>query len=248
MRQPRKQIQLLICGITVIIAILACSLPESPEETPTAVAETLSATPTNPTATPTPEAEAPTAIATDAPLPTNTPVISTATQPPPPDGVSLNCDGTYQRFRLADQGINGKTVSIDSWDGNAWVNVWNVSSGDPNLQQYTIETGHYQFGECQRLVIVPTRYSNPQVFVELDIYVWNGAGMSLVYHHEGAYGEWSKAGLAITFEWASTLGWVNGGPLGPCEYTTLQHTWDGTAFNQTGSAVNPVPNCTPSAP
>ena len=250
MKQTRRQLQLLVIVITLIIAILSCSLPDGDEQPASPLAETATSVPMNPetTATHTPIVGEPAATATETPVPTNTPITPTETQPPPPDGISFNCDGTYQRYRLTDQGINGKTVSIDSWDGAAWVNVWNVSSGDPNLQQYTLETGHYQFGDCQRLVIVATRFSNPQVFLELDIYVWNGAGMSQAYHHEGAYAEWNKAGLAISFEWASTLGWVNGGPLGPCESSILQHTWDGTVFSQTGSAVNPVPNCTPSAP
>ena len=66
-------------------------------------------------------------------IPTNT---------PPPGGISLNCDGTYQRLRIVDQGINGKTVAVDNWDGTTWVNVWNVSSGDPNLKQILPEAGY----------------------------------------------------------------------------------------------------------
>ena len=244
MKLSSIHIKLAILLAALLGVILACSLPGSETETATLAAASSTSEPTDAPIVATNTSTEVVASATPEPLaPTET-----STQPPPPDGVSLNCDGTYQRFRLTDQGINGKTVLIDSWDGNAWVNVWSISSGDPNLQQYAAETGHYQFGECQRLVIVPTLYSNPQVFVELDIYAWNDAGMSLVYHHEGAYGEWIKLDIVINFEWASVLGWVDAGPLGPCETTPLQHPWDGAAFNQTGSAVDTVPNCTPMTP
>ncbi len=175
-------------------------------------------------------------------------VPGTPTATPPPDGISLNCDGTYQRLRIVDQGINGKTISVDSWDGASWVNVWNMASGDPNLKQLMDEAGHYEFLGCQKLVIVPFRHSNPQVFYELGVHVWNGAGLSQVYYNEGHYGEWEKLDDRIRFREASKLGTVNNGPLGPCEWVTLEHTWDGVDFIQTGSAVEVIPNCTITVP
>ena len=173
---------------------------------------------------------------------------ATPTATPPPDGISLNCDGTYQRVIIIDQGITGKTISVDSWDGTSWVNVWNMSSGDPNLKQLMNEAGYFEFLGCQNLVIVPFRHSNPQVFFELGVHVWNGAGLSQVYYNEGNYGEWEKLGDRIRFREASKLGTVNNGPLGPCEWVTLEHTWDGVDFIQTGSAVDIVPNCTITVP
>ena len=173
---------------------------------------------------------------------------ATVTATPPPDGVSLNCDGTYQRLHIIDQGAAGKTISVDSWDGSNWVNIWNMASGDPNLKQLMDEAGWYEFLGCQKLVIVPFRHSNPQVFYELGVHVWNGAGLSQVYYNEGYYGEWEKLGDRIRFREASKLGTVNNGPLGPCEWITLEHTWDGVDFLQTGSAIDVVPNCTITVP
>jgi hypothetical protein len=173
---------------------------------------------------------------------------ATPTATPPPDGMSLNCDGTYQRVRIVDQGITGKTISVDAWDGISWANVWNMSSGDPNLKQLMDEAGYYEFLSCQNLIIVPFRHSNPQVFYELGIHVWNGSGLTQVYYNEGDYGEWEKIGDRIRFREASKLGTVNNGPLGPCEWVTLEHTWDGVDFIQTGSAVDLIPNCTVTLP
>ncbi len=183
-------------------------------------------------------------IPTPAGLAGPTEVLPSPTATAPPNGVSLNCDGTYQRVRITDQGISGKTISVDNWDGSSWVNVWNMSSGDPNLRQLTADAGYYQFGDCQKLVVVPFRSSGPQLWLELSVHVWSGAGMSQVYFNEGYYGEWSKIGDAIRFREASKLGTVDNGPLGPCEYMTLDYTWNGTDFVQTGSNLESVPNCT----
>ncbi len=172
---------------------------------------------------------------------------TTPTPDAPPGGVSLNCDGTYQRVRINDQGASGKTLSVDNWTGDGWSNVWNISSGDPMLKQLTEDAGWYQFGDCEKLVIVPFLHSGPQLWFELGIYAWNGSGMTSAYANEGYYGEWEKVGDLIRFKEASSLGWVNGGPLGPCEWLTLEHTWNGTAFVQTGSLIELVPNCTPAA-
>lgn len=197
--------------------------------TPTAAA------PSSTPAAPTPEPTAP-PLATLPPPPSAT---------PPPNGISLNCDETYQRVRIIDQGAAGKTISVDKWNGAQWLNVWNLASGDPMQRQLTEDAGYYQFGECRKLVVVPFQHSNPQLWFELGVFAWNGDGLLQVYFNEGYYGEWERIGDLIRFREASLLGWVDGGPLGPCEWLTLEHTWNGTTFTQTGSLVEPVPNCTP---
>jgi len=174
--------------------------------------------------------------------------LPTATATPPPGGISFNCDGMYQRVRLADSGATGKTISVDNWNGTTWVNVWNTSGGDPNLRQVTDDSGYYTFGECQKLLVVVFRYSNPQVTLELTIHRWNGAGLNQVYANAGDYGEWVKIDNRVQFKEASKLGTVNNGPLGPCEWMTLEHTWDGSAINQTGSNLETIPNCVVTVP
>jgi hypothetical protein len=172
-------------------------------------------------------------------------LVPPASATPPPNGISLNCDATYQRVQIIDQGAAGKTISVDSWNGAQWLNAWSLASGDPMLRQLTDEAGYYQFGECRKLVVVPFQHSNPQLWFELGVFAWNGNGLLQVYFNEGYYGEWERIGDLIRFREASLLGWIGDGPLGPCQWLTLEHTWNGTAFDQTGSLVEPVPNCTP---
>lgn len=245
----------LLAVFTLTSAALACNLPDLPGQEPSAetqVAGTLTALPSVTaeqalaSATPEPELQTPSS-ATVEPSPTGQQLAPqpTATHTPPPNGVSLNCDGTYQRVRIVDQGASGKTILVDNWDGNGWVNAWSVSSGDPMLKQLTDDAGWYQFGDCEKLVIVAFQHSNPQLYFELAIYQWNGATMTSAYAREGYYGEWEKVADLIRFRYASKLGYVNNGPLGPCEWITFEHTWNGTAFSQTGSLVEPVANCDP---
>lgn len=237
----------------LLFASLACSLPEIAEPGPsleTQVAGTLTALPTatplpvGPSETPEPELQAQPS-ATAEPTEQQIAPAPSATNTPPPNGVSLNCDGIYQRVRIVDQGAAGKTISVDTWNGTDWTNTWSVASGDPMLKQLTDDAGWYQFGDCEKLVIVPFQHSNPQLYFELGIYAWNGATMQSVYAREGYYGEWEKVADLIRFRYASLLGYVNNGPLGPCEWTTFEHTWDGAAFAQTGSLIEPVADCSP---
>jgi hypothetical protein len=188
-----------------------------------------------------------TGVPGDVPLP---PGGSPATPPPvlptptaPPGGVSLNCDGTYQRLRITDGGPAGRTVSVDNWDGSSWVNVWNWPGGDPMVRQITDEAGIYPFGDCQQLVVVPMVYGGSGAVLELTIHVWTGSGLDEVYLHEGTHGTWSLSGDSVIFEESVYL---HGEPnCCPCNRQVLQHTWDGAAFVQTGSAIVPTYSGTP---
>jgi hypothetical protein len=240
--RSQKRTALSMVFLLTIGAVLSCSFPFPDSDDGTEEPEA--------TSTSTEPAAITTAAETEAQIATasNTPEVTASITPsptdiPPANGVSLNCDGTYQRVRITDNGIAGKTISVDNWSGGAWVNVWNMASGDPNQRQLMPEAGTYEFGGCQKLVIVPMRSSGPHLWYELGIYAWNGVGLTQVYFNEGYYGEWEKAGDVITFREASSLG---GSPLGPCEWMTLEHEWDGTDFVQIGSVLEPVAGCTPS--
>lgn len=253
MRPVRRDLPFIGTFAALALAALACNLGTTgnqPGSVDTQVAETLTALPSDsPEPNPPSETPAPTQGLQPSPStePTQPPTALPPTATPPTGGVSLNCDGSYQRVRITDQGASGKTISVDRWDGTTWVNQWNESSGDPMLKQLADQAGWYQFGDCQKLVIVPFQHSNPQLYFELGIYTWDGAGMVSVYSRSGSYGEWEKVADLIRWKSASKLGYVNNGPLGPCEWTTFEHTWNGSAFVQTGSLVEPVANCVPAA-
>lgn len=164
---------------------------------------------------------------------------------PPPGGVSLNCDATYQRVRLTDAGAAGKTLWVDSWNGSSWVNVWSVAGGDPNIRQIEDEVGAYQFLGCQSLIVLPIRYSGSGAHLELTIYRWDGPGLSEVYQHEGTHGAWSKVGDSVEFQ--ESLYLFNEPNCCPCNRQALTHTWNGVAFLETASSITPTYTGTPPA-
>jgi hypothetical protein len=168
---------------------------------------------------------------------------ATHTLVPPPGGISLNCDGTFQRVRFTDAGPSGKTIWVDAWDGAAWVNVWSYVGGDAMIRQIEADAGAYEFLGCQRLVIVPLRYTGSGANLELLVFAWDGAVMDPVYNHLGIHGVWSKAGDTLVFEESIYLfGEPN---CCPCNRQTLQHTWNGSAFLQTGISTAPTYSGTP---
>lgn len=174
-------------------------------------------------------------------LPTTPPTFTPApssTFTPPPEGMSLNCDGTYQRVRVVDGGATGKIVYVDNWDGSTWVEIWRLEGGDPMNQQIEDDSGPYLFGECQYLVIVPILYGGSGAVLELTIYAWDGAGVVEVYAHDGVHGDWEKLGNMITFE--ESLYLYGESNCCPCNRQYLEHTWDGAAFDQTGSLIVPT--------
>ncbi len=203
----------------------------------TAVAATLTAM-LPPTSTPSPS---PTLEPTLSPSPAT--AMPTHSPTPPPGGVSLNCDGTYQRVRVLDEGSNGKTIAVDVWNGGSWSNVWSLSSGNPMIRQLQDGAGAYPFGGCQQLVLLPVLYSGSGGVVELQAFAWDGRGMTQVYDHQGPQASWSKVGATIVFHEAVYL---HGEPnCCPCARQTLEYTWNGAAFVQTGSELSPTFSGTP---
>jgi len=241
-----KRVQLIAASFSILLMTsLACNLNQiisegDPGEVETSVAATLeafSATLTQDASTITGIPPTPSMYPTDAQPATIMPE-PTITSTPPPDGISLNCDGTYQRIRIEDGGASGKTLFVDQWAGAGWEEAFRVEGGDPMERQIEDTAGLYLFGECQYKVIVPLRYSGSGAILELTIYAWNGTEMVEEYAHDGVSGNWEKLGDMITFEESIYL--YNEPNCCPCNRQYLEHTWDGTDFIQTGSLISPT--------
>lgn len=234
-----------LVAVSLLLAGLACTLPgfspdEGPQNIETAVASTLTAialsetdVPSIPSATVFPETETPDPAVT----PTETATV-TATYTPPPSGLSYECDGTYQRTQLIDQGEDGKTLIVENWIEGEWVEAWRHEEPDPMTSQIEVEAGHYLFGDCQYLVALPILFTGSGANLALGFYRWNGVTMEEVYFHEGVHGDWSKLGDIVTFQESVYLyGEAN---CCPCNRQFLEHTWDGETFAQTGSLIEPT--------
>ncbi len=232
MRSKVHAIRFSMTLVTLIIASLACTLPELPEgadEVATSVAEALTEISNSLTAT---------ALAIETPAPDTPSPTATFTPTPPPGGVSMNCDGTYQKLTIVDGGPVGKTATLSNWNGSAWIDVWSVSGGDPMMQQIEAEAGLYPFGPCRQFIVIPLRYSGSGAVLDLTVYEWTGAAVSQVYYRQGVHGVWSKDGDSIVFEESLYL---YGEPnCCPCNRQTTRHTWDGTSFVQTDQVITPT--------
>jgi hypothetical protein len=182
------------------------------------------------------------------PTPTITPsptVTITPSPTVPADGVSLNCDGTYQRLNILDGGLGGVTLSVDNLVNGSWNPVWAINSGDPNQKQFEEETGLYPFGGCQQLLIVPVRFSGSGALLQLVIYAWNGATMELVYDENGTHGSWDQLGDSIRFEHSVYL---YGEPnCCPCNTEIFFHRWEDDEFVEDGISLEPTYSGTPPA-
>ena len=229
----------------LLIATLACALPGStPDEEPpnieTAVASTLTAIALSETDVPSLATATPDLI-TESPDIDLTPTVDvppTPTFTPPPSGLSYECDGTYQRTQFIDQGEDGRILLVDNWEDGIWVEVWRHEEPDPMISQIEAEAAPYLFGNCQYLVALPIRFSGSGVNLALSFYRWNGVTMEEVYFHEGVHGDWSKLGNTISFQESVYL--YNEANCCPCNRQYLEHTWDGEAFSQTGSLIEPT--------
>ncbi|MFP3853986.1 MAG: hypothetical protein ACLFWD_06800, partial [Anaerolineales bacterium] len=188
--------RLMLLGVVLLAASLACSLDQAgklqEEALATRVAGTLTAAAPADAETPTQE-----------PSPTES-VTSTPTEPPsqtatstaaaPDDGVSLNCDGIFQRVRLIDQGSEGRTLIVDEWTGSNWDTRWRFDGGDPNIRQLTDRAGAYSFDSCQQLLVVPLLYTGSGAVIELRVFEWTGEGAVEVHTDNGTHGDWQIAG------------------------------------------------------
>jgi serine/threonine protein kinase len=181
-------------------------------------------------------------------LPTLTPTATltptpTATVTPsptvPPDGVSLNCDDTYQRINILDGGATGKTITVDNFNAGSWQTVWAISSGDPMIKQFEDEAGLYEFGDCRQLLVIPIRFSGSGANLQLVIYKWNGMTMEEAYQQYGIGGTWEKVDdLTVQFEHSVYL---YGEPnCCPCNREILWHAWDEDEFIDSGVSLNPT--------
>lgn len=231
--------------LAAAVAVGACNLPtpQTPQDEAPEVATAVAATLTELATSQTPQAtQEPSLVPTHTPSPT-APPSATPTASPPPAGVSLNCDGTYQRVRLLDEGAAGRRLVVDRWTGSDWQFVWQFEGGDPMVRQLETDASAYTFGGCQQLIVAPLRYTGSGAVLELSVFAWTGSGMSPVYHKEGIHGEWERLGERLSFHESLYL---YGEPnCCPCNRQTLEHTWNGVAFVQTGSLIQPTYTGTP---
>jgi eukaryotic-like serine/threonine-protein kinase len=173
-------------------------------------------------------------------VPSITPTLAPTTPAPPPGGVSMNCDGTYQRFRLEDKGSAGQTVYLEYWEGTKWITSWTYETGDPMTRHIEPEgLGFNDFGECRKLLILPVRYSGSGGNLELMVYAWNGTTLVAVLQvTDATQGTWSKQDQSVTVEYAVYL---YGEPnCCPCNRQKDRYDWDGNMFVAVGSDTTPT--------
>ena len=173
-------------------------------------------------------------------LPTITPTLQPTTPAPPPGGVSMNCDGTYQRFRLEDKGSQGQAVYLEYWEGTKWITSWTYETGDPMVRHIEGEgLGFNDFGECRKLLIVPVRYSGSGANLELNVYAWNGTTLvSVLQITDATQGTWSKVADSINVKYAVYL---YGEPnCCPCNMQLDRYDWNGNIFVAGTSQTNPT--------
>ena len=143
-------------------------------------------------------------------LPTSTPL-------PPPDGVSMNCDNTYQRYRLEEEGDGVRTAILETWEGGKWKTAWKFTN-DPGISVIDLSAGLYSFGTCTKLLILPQKMVGMLHSLELDVFAWNGTTAVNILDLGGvAEGEWKAQDqyLLVTYEPASP----------PCYEQTDYYKW-----------------------
>lgn len=238
-RRPAGQLALFL----ILGGLVACAPTPQPEPTDaspalaTRVAGTLEVlTAQSPTDSPVPP--------TTTPSPTSTPTGVPASPTPPSGGVSLNCDGTYQRTRL-EPGPAGRTLYVDQWREGRWRQAWSYNAGDPQVRQVTERAGAYQFGECRRLIVVPILYRGSGAVLELHVFAWQDGDVREVYTDDGIQGAWEKDGERLVFREAVYL--YDEPNCCPCNRRISVHVWDGTRFTRASQEDRPTYTGTPPA-
>jgi eukaryotic-like serine/threonine-protein kinase len=175
----------------------------------------------------------------------------TATPKPPPDGLSMNCDDTYQRFRLKDGGEGvGTIVVVDLWENETWVERWSFSSNDPEFHTIDIATtGFYTFLPCQTLLVIPVKAAGTGGYLDVNVFYWTGNTIDLTFSVTSlAKGAWYQVDNRMFAEYAV---YYFGEPeAAPCNRGTDGYIWNNGLFAFDSSFVNPTysgdppPECT----
>ena len=178
----------------------------------------------------------------------------TATPKPPPDGVSMNCDGTYQKFRFVDGGAEfGRIAIVDLWDGTKWNEIWRYSPGDPNLAQIELlNAGFHEFLPCQTLLVIPVRNSGSGTILDIYAYYWTGNTMDLTLSLTGlTQGTWSLFDNVVNVDYAVYQ--FNEPQAAPCNRENATYVWNSGLFGFSDSNTyptysgDPPPQCTMAA-
>lgn len=238
---------LLLCSATLITGTLACSPIAADGQTPrastvqTRVAATLTGlAPGSPTA---PAAPSPTPSDAQA-ANTPTPDELDGTPTPPPGGLSLNCDGTYQRVQL-ESGPGGRTLVVDAWQGDRWREAWSFNAGDPQVQELEEEAGAYSFGGCEHLIVLPILFRGSGSVLELRVLRWDPGEAIELYVNDGLHASWQKQDDRLVFDEAIYL--YDEPNCCPCNRRITVHRWNGTAFIEADQDVQPTYTGTPPA-
>lgn len=233
-QRNRKQFvpPIMLASTALLVLGLACSLGPL-QSTPSVDAETqVPATTSAQTAAPTQPAE------TD-------PRSDQGTPTAPAGGVSLNCDGTYQRVRV-ETIQEGRALFIDQRQGGEWRQSWSYDVGDDQEAQLGERAGAHSFGGCERLIVIPVDYQGTGGFFQIRVFRWTSDGPEVVFARDGIPGDWTREGDSLIIR--RTV-YLHDEPLCcPCNYRVTTHRWNGTDFVQEEEQLEPAYTGTPPPP
>jgi eukaryotic-like serine/threonine-protein kinase len=165
----------------------------------------------------------------------------TATPRPPPDGVSMNCDGSYQRYRLKETGSGaGPILVLDLWRNEQWSETWTYSPDDLDFHTIDIATaGFYEFRPCQTLLVIPVRAQGTGSYLDLNIFYWTGNSVERTFTLTSmSKGGWNQQDTNLFVEYAVYL---YGEPeAAPCNTVEEKYVWNNGVFGKSDSLVKPT--------